>query len=149
VDYEQCVVHPTSFVGPTRAPVLHYRAGSAGVREMPNLFAALREVGLPLSPINCGGGRRTIQEREQWTSGCNLFAVRPGVVLGYSRNSHTFEELRREGGYRLVDSLDFLTGVTQIGEGERAAILFEGGELVRGGGGSRCMTMPVRRDEAW
>jgi arginine deiminase len=149
VDHEQCVVHPASFMGPTRAPVLHYRAGSAGVREMPNLFAALREVGLPLSPINCGGGRRTIQEREQWTSGCNLFAVRPGVVLGYSRNGHTFEELRREGGYRLVDSLDFLTGVTQIGEGERAAILFEGGELVRGGGGSRCMTMPVRRDEAW
>jgi arginine deiminase len=149
VDHEQCVVHPSSFVGPTRTPVLHYRAGRAAVREMPNLFAALREVGLPLSPLFCGGERRTMQEREQWTSGCNLLAVRPGVVLGYSRNVHTFEELRRDGGYRIVDAMDFLTGVTHITPGEKAAIVFEGGELVRGGGGSRCMTLPIRRDEAW
>lgn len=149
IDRDHCVIFPPSFVGPTRHPVLHYRAGRAGMREMPNLFAALRQVGLPLEPVYCGGQRRTIQEREQWSSGCNFVAVKPGVVLGYSRNEYTYGELEREAGYRIVDGLEFLTGEASIEDGERAAILFEGSELVRGGGGSRCMTMPILREDVW
>jgi arginine deiminase len=149
IDKDHCVVFPPSFLGPTRHPVLHYRAGRAGMREMPNLFAALREVNLPLEPVFCGGQRRTLQEREQWSSGCNFVAVRPGVILGYSRNEFTYGELEREAGYRIVDGLEFLTGESSIDDGEKAAILFEGSELVRGGGGSRCMTMPILRDDAW
>jgi len=149
IDREHCVVFPPSFVGPNRHPVLHYSANRAQVREMPNLFAALREVGLPLEPVFCGGARRTLQEREQWASGCNFFAVRPGVILGYTRNEQTYRELEREAGYRIVDSIEFLTGEAEIGDDEKAVIVFEGGELVRGGGGSRCMTLPVRRDDVW
>jgi arginine deiminase len=149
IDKDHCVVFPPAVVGATRCPVLHYRAGKQGMREMPNLFAALREVDLPLEPVFCGGSRRTIQEREQWSSGCNFVAVRPGVILGYSRNEYTYGELEREAGYRIVDGIEFLTGETEIEEGEKAAILFEGAELVRGGGGSRCMTMPIMRDDVW
>jgi arginine deiminase len=149
IDKDACVVFPPSFLGPTRHPVLHYRAGRAGMREMPNLFAALREVNLPLEPVFCGGQRRTMQEREQWSSGCNFVALRPGVILGYSRNEYTYGELEREAGYRIVDGLEFLTGEAAIADGEKAAILFEGSELVRGGGGSRCMTMPILREDVW
>jgi arginine deiminase len=149
IDRDHCVVYPPSFVGPSRVPVLHYRAGAAGMREMPNLFTALNQVGLPLEPVFCGGSRRTLQEREQWTSGCNFVALRPGLVLGYSRNEQTYEELARQAGYRIVPALDFLTGETDIEEEEKAAIIFDGSELVRGGGGSRCMTLPIRRAEAW
>lgn len=149
VDREHCVVFPPSFVGPTRCPVMHYRAGKNGMREMPNLFAALREVDLPLDPIFCGGARRTIQEREQWSSGCNFVAVKPGVVLGYSRNEYTYAEMEREAGYRVVDGLEFLTGEAIVRDDEKAAIVFEGAELVRGGGGGRCMTMPILREDVW
>ena len=149
IDREHCVIFPPSFVGATRCPVLHYHAGKLGMREMPNLFAALREVDLPLEPIFCGGTRRTLQEREQWSSGCNFVSVRPGVILGYSRNEITYEELQREAGYSIIDGLEFLTGESEIEEGEKAAILFEGAELVRGGGGSRCMTMPMVREDVW
>jgi arginine deiminase len=149
IDREHCVVFPPSFVGPTRHPVLHYRKARAGMREMPNLFAALREVDLPLEPVFCGGSRRIFQEREQWASGCNFVALRPGLVLGYARNDNTYRELERQAGYRIVDGIEFLTGETDIEEDEKAAIVFEGSELVRGGGGSRCMTLPVRREEAW
>jgi arginine deiminase len=149
VDREHCVVFPPNFIGPTRSPVLHYQAGRKGMREMPNLFAALRDLDLPLEPVFCGGARRTRQEREQWSSGCNFVALRPGLILGYSRNEATYAELEREAGYRIVNGLDFLTGDTEIGDDEKAALVFEGGELVRGGGGGRCMTLPVRRADAW
>lgn len=147
VDRNHCVIFPPSFVGPDRCAVLHYRAGKKGMREVPDLFAALRDLDFPLEPIFCGGSRRTFQEREQWSSGCNFVAVRPGLVLGYSRNEHTSRELESKAGYRVVDALDFLTGDVTIGEDENAVITFEGSELVRGGGGARCMTLPIRRDD--
>jgi arginine deiminase len=150
VDREHAVVFPPAFVGPDRYAVLYYRAGRrGGVQEMPNLFAALRNVDLPLEPIFCGGERRTFQEREQWSSGCNFVAVRPGVVLGYSRNERTYEAMEREAGFRIVNGTDFLTGEVALAEGSRAVLTFEGGELVRGGGGSRCMTLPVLREDIW
>jgi arginine deiminase len=149
IDREHCVVFPPQFIGPTRSAVLHYRAGKKGMREMPNLFAALRTLDMPVEPVFVGGHRRTMQEREQWASGCNFVAVRPGVILGYSRNEATYEELQREAGYRIVKAIDFLTGEQDVEDDEKVVLTFDGGELVRGGGGSRCMTLPVRRGGAW
>src|SRR5216117_2340399 len=64
-----------------RLAVLHRRKKSKGVKEMPNLFAALQAVDQPLEPVFCGGTGRSVQEREQWSSACNFFAVRPGAVV--------------------------------------------------------------------
>lgn len=147
VDRELCCVYPPYFVGPTRLPVVCIRKGGAGVREASSLFDALRDLGLPLAPVPCGGPRRTMQEREQWASGCNFFAVGPGQVLAYDRNEHTLRALETEGGFRVVRGDGFLAGEDEVGEDDRAVIGFEGSELVRGGGGPRCMTMPILREE--
>jgi arginine deiminase len=147
LDSELCCVFPPYFMGPTRLPVLRIRKGAAGVHEAASLFRALEDLGLPLTPLPCGGGRRTMQEREQWASGCNFFAVGPGQVLAYDRNEHTLQALHEEGGFRVVRGVDFLTGDAELGADERFVIGFEGSELVRGGGGPRCMTMPILRDE--
>lgn len=146
VDRELCCVFPPYFLGPTRLPVLHIGTASRETREREDLFEALRDVGLPLTPIPCGGHHRTMQDREQWGSGCNLFAVGPGQLLAYDRNEHTLQALEREGGFRIIRSVDFLTGDQSVEDDERFVIAFEGTELVRGGGGPRCMTMPVLRD---
>src|SRR6478752_4043293 len=148
VDRELCAVFPPHFVGPERLPVLHWRKGEKTIHEQPNIFAALSDCGMPLEPIFCGGDRRTLQEREQWASGCNFIAMRPGVILSYQRNEATLHELRRMG-FRLITGTSFLTGEERLVDGQRAAITFEGAELVRGGGGPRCMTLPTRRDDPW
>jgi arginine deiminase len=149
VDRTHCVVYPPYFFGPARLPVLYYRPGREGVQAHDDVFTALAEVGLKLEPIWCGGQHPTRQEREQWSSGCNFVAVRPGIVLGYSRNEATMREMEEKAGFKIVDAVDFLTGKALVREGERAVIAFEGSELVRGGGGGRCMTMPVCRDDVW
>ena len=147
VDRELCVVYPPHFVGAERLPILHRRKGEQGVREMPNFFAALRAVDCQLEPVFCGGSERPHQEREQWASGCNLLTLRPGLALAYARNEVTLAELNR-AGFVLVDAVSFLTGGRAIPAGTRAVITLECSELVRGGGGPRCMTLPLQREPA-
>jgi arginine deiminase len=149
VDRDQCVLYPPYFIGPGRLPILHYRPGDNLVRAHDGLESALGEVGMPLHPIACGGQHPTLQEREQWASGCNFVALRPGLVVGYSRNEATMREMESEAGFRIVDAIDFLTGDVDIEDDERVVIAFEGSELVRGGGGGRCMTLPVLREDCW
>ena len=148
LDRDLCAVYPPHFIGPERLPILFRKKGNDQMQEMPNVFAALEHVGLPMTPVFCGGTRRSVQEREQWASGCNFVAMRPGVILSYSRNEATIAEMQKSG-FRVVTSVDFLSGDERVKEGERAIITFEGAELVRAGGGPRCMTLPVHREDPW
>ena len=144
VDRDLCVVYPPYFVGAERLPILLRRRGEEGVREMPNFFAALREVRVPMEPIFAGGAHRTTQEREQWSSACNFLAVRPGTIISYRRNDATLCELEA-AGFRLVPAVNFLAFDDWREAKHRTAITVEGSELARGGGGPRCMSLPLRR----
>lgn len=103
-------------------------------------------LGHTISFIPCGGADPLGQRREQWTDGANLFAVAPGVVLGYDRNEKTFAEMAQRG-YRVVTAEGFLSfyASSTFEPGEKMAIKLDGYELSRGRGGPRCMTMPISR----
>ena len=115
------------------------------IRNVENLVKALFSLGMDLKPSYCGGQRDTMtQEREQWHSGANFFAVGPGKLIGYNRNVHTLEDLN-QSGYEIIKARDVLDGKIDPASFNKYVLTIDGAELSRGGGGVRCMTMPFRR----
>ena len=99
-----------------------------------------------LEPVYCGGEDETWNmEREQWHSGANFFCVAPGKVLGYARNNYTVEAMNN-AGFEIIRANDVISNKVDLSKYEKYMITIEGSELPRGGGGARCMTMPINRD---
>ncbi len=112
--------------------------------EVPDLLSALKSVGLDLEPVYCGNRNNDFAAREQWHSGCNFFCFAPGQFLGYGRNQRTLQALNK-AGFNVVTAADVVNGKFDLSSGKKCIVAFEGNELSRGGGGARCMTMPVQR----
>ena len=126
---------------------IHIENGQVvSIREEDNLISALGKLGMEMEPLFCGGrADRWIQEREQWHSGANFFALAPGQVIGYGRNENTIAELD-DAGYEVVSARDVIAGKANLDEMGRCVVTIDGSELARGGGGCRCMTMPIGRE---
>ncbi len=115
--------------------------------EYPHMMAALKALKFDLQPIGCGNPDDLWnQQREQWHSGANFFAMAPGKIIGYERNIHTIEQLAKQG-FDIVAAEDIVNGNDQLERHQRCVVTLPGSELPRGGGGARCMTMPVRREK--
>ena len=147
VDRDKCVVFPPLITGNQRCRAFHCRFGAgegARIEEFPDVLSALGAQGMELEPIACGGPDSFHQEREQWASGANFFAFGPGRILGYKHNVHTLDALSASG-FEVVDAEDLLSAEIKLPEAGRVVVSIDGAELSRGGGGCRCMTMPLAR----
>lgn len=119
------------------------------VRQYPSVKEFIsKEINPKMEFILSGGGESPYQEREQWTDGCNLVAIKPGVALTYDRNPKT-EAAFAAAGYRVVHARELLAairdGILKPEEIHDTIILLPSNELSRARGGSHCMTCPIER----
>ncbi len=118
------------------------------VHEETDLVSALGNCRYPVDLIPCGGSNRQQQEREQWFSACNSLALAPGKIVVYDTNPGTLDQLAK-AGFNIVDTGSSTSGLSAMDEAtaDRMVFAVRGTELARGGGGPRCMTLPVERME--
>jgi arginine deiminase len=115
------------------------------IEYIDNLIKGFNKTGYDIKPLSCGGNSLIVQEREQWQSGANFLAFDSGKLIGYERNTKTAEVLNKNG-YRIVSANEVLTKDIDLKAEEKILVTIESSELSRGGGGPRCMTMPVCRE---
>ena len=121
--------------------------GKITSHEVPNILKGLEQCGMEMKPVVCGGFDPWDQDREQWHSGANFFCLGDGKVIGYERNVKTIEALN-SAGFEVLQAEDVCSGKVDLNAHEHFVVTFKASELPRGGGGARCMTMPINRDEA-
>jgi arginine deiminase len=153
INHNECVVYPPVFepYGPASVDVVRAELSADPVRptRSDDFFESLRQDGVDLHPIPCGGPDPVNQQREQWFSGVNMLAVAPGKVIIYRSAERTIEELARRG-YNVVDANDVLMGAVKLSLSghDKWALKIKGSELSRGHGGPHSLVLPLVRDGA-
>jgi arginine deiminase len=149
IDTDKAVVFPPLILAKNAVDVIQIDISKNRLPSFHNhdyLLKALEGVDIKLEPVYCGGQDKMHQEREQWQSGANFFTIAPGKVIGYGMNAFTFEALS-EAGLPRLEANDIINDRIDLDTYDSYAIAISGNELTRGGGGCRCMTMPVLREE--
>lgn len=138
---------PIVFDGMSSTIEVHRAEGKTGYYPSVKDFM-IEEIDSSMEFIFTGNGESPYQEREQWTDGCNLVAVKPGVGITYDRNLKT-ELAFKENGFTILPAEELIRQ-TDVDSNfpsqlENTIITIPSSELSRARGGSHCMTCPIKR----
>ena len=148
IDHKHVVGYkPIVFDGHNSTVVVHCKDGKKiNYNSIRDFFVG--EIGSDINFIMAGDGTSPYQEREQWTDGCNLVSLKPGLALTYDRNPFT-EKAFKKAGFDVIHANDFLAKVAsselKVDEVEKTIITLPSNEFSRARGGSHCMTCPFER----
>ena len=121
---------------------------SGNATEFESLTTFLQSIIPDVKIIACGNGDRVFAEREQWTDGCNLVALKPGLAIAYRRNTKTADALQ-DNGYTIMRAETFLKlyeeGDLKVDDLGKFIFTLPSSELSRARGGPHCMTFPIHR----
>ncbi len=129
IDKDKFTIHPGIEAG---LNIYEISLGAGGALEYKDRTdkvenALSKALGLDsVTVLRCAGGDYQGSEREQWNDGTNTLAIAPSTVITYARNEIT-NELLDKNGIRVLT--------------------MPCGELSRGRGGPRCMSMPLYRED--
>ncbi|MBU3113137.1 arginine deiminase [Clostridium lacusfryxellense] len=129
IDYDKFTVHP-GIEGTLKVTAITYDYKNKEliiIEEEGSLEKILsKHLNKDITLIRCGGGDKVISGREQWNDGSNTLAISPGTVITYERNYVT-NEILDKNNIKVIEMTS--------------------GELSRGRGGPRCMSMPFYRED--
>ena len=145
MDYEPMLRKEAEFAGKETALLTYEDGFLKETKECDNIIKGLKMAGIEVEPVLCGGSDLWNQQREQWHSGANFFALGDGKAIGYRRNRHTIEALDK-AGYSILPAEKVCDGSVDMQAYDKFIVDFAASELPRGGGGARCMTMPLARE---
>lgn len=150
LDTDTCMVYEPLIMEHNRYRTIHVEIDNGKVKSIstkPNLVVALNNLNFDLRIVKCGGNDSWHQEREQWHSGANFFAIAPGAVIGYERNVYTIDALSKSG-FNVISAKEIIDNKLPKPT-SKTVITIAGAELARGGGGARCMSMPIKRKDTF
>jgi arginine deiminase len=149
---EECVMYRPVFMpyGPASVDVIRMELGAGGAQPQrrSSFIESLRDDGLDLTEIYCGGDDPIDQEREEWFSGANLLALAPGKLVTYRSTNQTVAALAA-AGYEVIDSNEVLYGSRRVDLAApgKWVLRVRGSELSRGHGGPHSLVLPLIRRE--
>lgn len=151
ISNDECLFYPPIYAkeSPTRSDIIYFDLTKTPLveKKYDYIIDCLSDIGINLKPIYCGGKENLIdQQREQWTQGSNSVCIAPGIVLTYSRNIKTIDELAK-AGYMCVSAEEVIRPHFKADLNRKTVILLRGEELCRARGGPRCLTHPLVRDK--
>ena len=148
VSRNEYVVFAPYLLREEKVKITMYTRGEESTTSFPTLKEFMLSINPAIDFILCGNGEYPHDEREQWTDGCNLVAVKDGVAIAYQRNEHTAKALKKRG-YKIVGAKTLLKSLKNKlltkGKVEKTIITIPSTELSRARGGPHCMTFPVSR----